>query len=102
MWSMFTPFHPCNNLLTRRKLIALDEPTTNLDRDTIRSLAQSLHSIIKARRAQFNFQLIVITHDEEFLKEMKCQDFCDNYYRVSRNEKQKSVIDAEPIGNILS
>lgn len=89
-------------LLTKLKLIALDEPTTNLDQDTIKSLAESLHSIIKARKAQSNFQLIVITHDEEFLKEMKCQDFCDNYYRVSRNEKQKSVIDAEPIGNILS
>lgn len=95
-------FQPGYTLLTILKLIALDEPTTNLDQDTIRSLAQSLHSIIKTRRAQANFQLIVITHDEEFLKEMKCQDFCDNYYRVSRNEKQKSVIDAEPIGNILS
>ena len=42
-------------------IIALDEPTTNLDRDNIRALAQSLSEIIKARRGQKNFQLIVIT-----------------------------------------
>ena len=70
-------------------LIALDEPTTNLDRDNIRSLAQSLHDIIEARRHQSNFQLIVITHDEDFLKQMKCPDFCDYYYRISRNDRQK-------------
>jgi DNA repair protein RAD50 len=83
------------------QVMALDEPTTNLDRDTIRSLAQSLHQIIKTRKSQANFQLIVITHDEEFLKEMKCQDFCDTYYRVSRNEKQKSVIEQQSIVGIM-
>ncbi|KAH0559545.1 hypothetical protein GP486_003937 [Trichoglossum hirsutum] len=74
-------------------LIALDEPTTNLDRDNIRSLAESLHDIIKARQQQSNFQLIVITHDEDFLRYMKCADFCDNYYRVSRSDRQKSIIE---------
>ncbi|KAI9682225.1 MAG: DNA repair protein rad50 [Caeruleum heppii] len=73
-------------------LIALDEPTTNLDRDNIRSLAESLHGIIRARRKQLNFQLIVITHDEDFLRSMKCADFCDDYYRVRRNNRQKSEI----------
>ncbi|OKL60235.1 hypothetical protein UA08_04809 [Talaromyces atroroseus] len=78
-------------------LIALDEPTTNLDRDNIRSLAESLHDIIKARQQQANFQLIVITHDEEFLRHMQCGDFSDYYYRVSRNEKQKSIIERQSI-----
>ncbi|KAI9789941.1 MAG: DNA repair protein rad50, partial [Peltula sp. TS41687] len=78
-------------------IIALDEPTTNLDRDNIRSLAESLHSIIATRRQQANFQLIVITHDEEFLRYMKCQDFCDHYYRVTRNERQKSIIEKQSI-----
>ncbi|KAK4155572.1 DNA repair protein RAD50 [Chaetomidium leptoderma] len=73
-------------------LIALDEPTTNLDSDNIRSLAESLHGIIKARRAQGNLQLIVITHDEEFLKHMHSSEFCDDFYRVRRDEKQNSVI----------
>lgn len=82
-------------------LIALDEPTTNLDRDNIRSLAESLHDIIKARQAQSNFQLIVITHDEDFLKYMKCADFCDTYYRVSRDDRQKSIIERQAIAEVL-
>lgn len=83
------------------QLIALDEPTTNLDNDNIRSLAKSLHDIIKTRQSQANFQLIVITHDEEFLKEMNCQDYCDNYYRVSRNARQKSIIERQSIAEVL-
>jgi DNA repair protein RAD50 len=81
-------------------LIALDEPTTNLDRDNIRSLAESLHDIIKTRQQQANFQLIVITHDEEFLHHMQCGDFSDYYYRVSRNERQKSIIERQSIAEV--
>lgn len=81
-------------------LIALDEPTTNLDRDNIRSLAASLHEIIQTRQQQSNFQLIVITHDEEFLRHMQCGDFSDYYYRVSRNEKQKSIIERQSIAEV--
>ncbi|KAK7718364.1 DNA repair protein rad50 [Diaporthe eres] len=78
-------------------VIALDEPTTNLDSDNIRSLAQSLHGIIRARQAQANFQLIVITHDEEFLRYMRCSDFCDSFFRVKRDENQCSTITKENI-----
>ncbi|KAF2091299.1 DNA repair protein Rad50 [Saccharata proteae CBS 121410] len=82
-------------------LIALDEPTTNLDRENIRALASSLAEIIRFRRSQRNFQLIVITHDEEFLREMQCADFCDFYYHVSRNERQKSVIKRQSIADVM-
>jgi DNA repair protein RAD50 len=81
-------------------VIALDEPTTNLDSDNIRSLAQSLHGIIRARQAQANFQLIVITHDEEFLQHMRCSDFCDSFFRVKRDENQCSTITKESISMI--
>ncbi|KAI0178891.1 hypothetical protein GGR52DRAFT_579008 [Hypoxylon sp. FL1284] len=80
-------------------IIALDEPTTNLDSDNIRSLAHSLHAIIDARKAQANFQLIVITHDEDFLRHMRCSDFCDYYYRVRRNDRQNSVIERQSIAS---
>ncbi|KZZ89682.1 DNA repaire protein UVS6 [Moelleriella libera RCEF 2490] len=82
-------------------LIALDEPTTNLDRDNIKSLAESLHTIIKTRQAQSNFQLIVITHDEEFLRHMRCSDFCDSFFRVKRDERQNSVIVRQSITKIF-
>jgi len=82
-------------------LIALDEPTTNLDRDNIKALAESLSEIIKIRRQQSNFQLIVITHDEDFLRYMNCADFADYYFGVSRDVNQKSVIDRHNIADIM-
>ena len=82
-------------------LIALDEPTTNLDRDNIESLAQSLKEIIEYRQQQSNFQLVVITHDEDFLRQMECSKFTGTYYRVFRDSAQNSVIDRQSITNIL-
>src|SRR5436305_13813858 len=76
-------------------LIALDEPTTNLDTDNIRALAQSLHDIIKTRQKQSNFKLIVITHDEDFIQQMHCGDFCEFFSRVSSNMRQKCVIERQ-------
>ena len=65
-------------------ILALDEPTTNLDRRNVESFASALVGIIgtasfilfafihsysaEQRRHQANFQLIVITHDEEFVQ----------------------------------
>jgi DNA repair protein RAD50 len=71
-------------------VLALDEPTTNLDRDNILALAEALADIIKERRAQSNFQLIVITHDEEFLTALGTSGAVEKYWRVSRNARQKS------------
>ncbi|KAI9000249.1 hypothetical protein BC832DRAFT_541389 [Gaertneriomyces semiglobifer] len=68
-------------------ILALDEPTTNLDRENIESLAQSLSNIIAIRRQQSNFQLIVITHDEEFVQMMGRGEYADYYWRVSKDEK---------------
>ncbi len=74
-------------------VIALDEPTTNLDAENIESLARSLGNIIELRQAQKNFQLIVITHDEKFLTYMNAAKYTDHFYRVRRNDAQKSQID---------
>ncbi|KAG9235443.1 putative DNA repair protein RAD50 [Amylocarpus encephaloides] len=82
-------------------VIALDEPTTNLDADNIKALATSLHAIITARRHQSNFQLIIITHDEEFLKEMNCADFAEHFWQVSRDREQKSKIERAPITDLM-
>lgn len=81
-------------------MIALDEPTTNLDRDNIVSLARSLHDLIKMRRRQKNFQLIVITHDEEFLQHMNCGELTDDYFKVKRDERQKSIIKVQRISDM--
>jgi DNA repair protein RAD50 len=60
-----------------------------------------LNKIIKTRRQQKNFQLIVITHDEEFLREMKCTEFGDSYTRVSRNAEQKSIIKEQDLVGMI-
>ena len=45
-------------------ILALDEPTTNLDAENSASLADALRNIMMTRREQENFQLVIITHDE--------------------------------------
>ncbi len=62
-------------------VLALDEPTTNLDAKNSRALALALNEIIEKRRRQENFQLIVITHDEEFVEllgKREVADYCTN------------------------
>lgn len=45
-------------------ILALDEPTTNLDDPNKAGLAQALARLIASRAGQVNFQLVCITHDE--------------------------------------
>ena len=45
-------------------VVALDEPTVNLDYDNKKGLAVALSHIVASRAQQRNFQLIMITHDE--------------------------------------
>ena len=45
-------------------ILALDEPTTNLDAENSGSLAEALRNIMMTRQEQENFQLVIITHDE--------------------------------------
>ncbi|XP_030837044.1 DNA repair protein RAD50 [Strongylocentrotus purpuratus] len=73
-------------------ILALDEPTTNLDRDNIESLAHALVDILKSRENQRNFQLLIITHDEEFVELLGHSDYTDNYYRVTKNNDYKSTV----------
>lgn len=81
-------------------VIALDEPTTNLDGENVESLAKSLNNIIQLRRHQKNFQLIVITHDELFLTHMNASAFTDHFYKVKRDDRQKSQIEWVDINKI--
>lgn len=72
-------------------ILALDEPTTNLDKEHIKSkfdsfflkcleLAKELANLIEERINNENFQLIIITHDKEFLRELR--EYADEYYKV--------------------
>lgn len=76
-------------------ILALDEPTTNLDKENIVSLSQALATIVTTRRRTKTFQLLVISHDEEFLETLKLIDGVDSFYKVSRNINGNSVITRE-------
>ena len=71
-------------------ILALDEPTTNLDDENKRGLCEAIRCIIEARAKQDNFQLVVITHDEQFIRLLgRAQgDHPPEYYwTLSRKEK---------------
>ncbi|KAJ7095861.1 hypothetical protein B0H15DRAFT_827394 [Mycena belliarum] len=78
-------------------ILALDEPTNALDTENIDALAESLVDIIKERRNHSNFQLIIITHDENFLRKLGQSDVMEYYWRVSRDSRQKSVIERQRV-----
>lgn len=83
-------------------ILALDEPTTNLDRDNIQSLATSLANIIRTRRSpRSNFQLILITHDEEFVQLLGREECAEWYWRVFKDENMHSCIERQSISSVL-
>jgi len=62
-------------------ILALDEPTTNLDEANSASLAEALRQIMAQRAAQANFQLVVITHDERCAQPLQMAHGC--HHRVT-------------------
>ncbi len=72
-------------------ILALDEPTTNLDADNIEGLAEALSDIISERVSQKNFQLIVISHDEHFVQVLGSK-FSEFLWKVEKNDKGYSVL----------
>lgn len=92
--------------------LVLDEPTVNLDETNKRSLAVAMAQIIQTRCTQSNFQLVLITHDEEFVTTFKDElsthtgfSMPEKYFRVQREEasdgKWYSKIDAFSFDEIL-
>ena len=81
-------------------VIALDEPTTNLDRENIESLANALADLVIKRSQQRNFQLVVITHDEDFIEQLSRCDAVQHFHRVSRSHKGLSMIRKENVNNL--
>ncbi|PKA59648.1 DNA repair protein RAD50 [Apostasia shenzhenica] len=78
-------------------ILALDEPTTNLDGPNSESLAAALLRIMEDRKGQENFQLIVITHDERFAQLIGQRQHAEKYYRVAKDDHQHSIIEAQEI-----
>jgi DNA repair protein RAD50 len=84
-------------------VIALDEPTTNLDAANSLALAQALRSIVDLRQqaasagSDRRFQLIVITHDERFATQLGTREYCGSLVRVTKDDENHSRISVEPL-----
>ncbi|CAN7115358.1 unnamed protein product [Brassica rapa subsp. narinosa] len=78
-------------------ILALDEPTTNLDGPNSESLAGALLRIMEDRKGQENFQLIVITHDERFAQMIGQRQHAEKYYRIAKDDMQHSIIETQEI-----
>ncbi|CRL00740.1 CLUMA_CG013996, isoform A [Clunio marinus] len=71
-------------------VLALDEPTTNLDVNNIQALCTALVNIVEEREKTGQFMLVVITHDEDFVQTLQR---VDHYYKLSRDGKGRSRIE---------
>uniref|UniRef100_A0A8C9GF62 DNA repair protein RAD50 n=1 Tax=Piliocolobus tephrosceles TaxID=591936 RepID=A0A8C9GF62_9PRIM len=73
-------------------ILALDEPTTNLDKSNSRNLAALIANIVELRKGTSAFQLILITHDTYFVEALSKYGLTDCFYKVSRDEHGYSTI----------
>lgn len=72
-------------------ILALDEPTTNLDSANIRSLCNALARIVSERDDDSGkFMLLVITHDEEFANAL---ERADHFWKLKRDNRGYSRIE---------
>ena len=75
-------------------ILALDEPTTNLDDANAAALAESLRELVRdAEDRRTNLQLVVITHDEAFARRLAGDSGgCPFMWRVEKDDRQCSTI----------
>lgn len=68
-------------------IIALDEPTTNLDQYNVDNLSKAINSLIEKRGTHGSrpFQLIVISHNNYFVNLLMRGGSVDHFYQVRRD-----------------
>ncbi|KAL4469332.1 hypothetical protein ABPG72_005968 [Tetrahymena utriculariae] len=81
-------------------ILALDEPTTNLDKLHAQKLGEQFCELIEARKGQSSFQLIIISHDKEFIHLMQQRQHCSDFYYVYK-ENGCSLIERRTYKNAL-
>ncbi|KAG7220084.1 hypothetical protein INR49_008978 [Caranx melampygus] len=59
-------------------------------------------TIIKSRSRQRNFQLLVITHDEDFVELLGRSSYIEHFYRIRKNQDQNSEITKCSISSLSS
>ncbi|GAM22057.1 hypothetical protein SAMD00019534_052320 [Acytostelium subglobosum LB1] len=88
------------NFCTNCGILALDEPTSHLDRANIESFANALLNIIEAKKSHAGFQLIIITHDEEFVQYLSRGNYADYVWKVTKDANQHSAVEKKEISKM--
>ena len=86
------------------RIFTLDEPTTSLDRKTIKSFCYSIFKIIDVfREAGSPLQLLIITHDQDFMKELyrKRKETVDVCIKVEKDKLGYSRLTRTPMDEIV-
>ncbi|KAH0791515.1 DNA repair protein rad50 [Histomonas meleagridis] len=67
-------------------VIALDEPTTNLDQPNMQNLALELIKLVESRQKNAGkpFQIIIITHCNQFVEQLMQSGFFNHFYQITR------------------
>ncbi|ANQ08902.1 Uncharacterized protein PCOAH_00036420 [Plasmodium coatneyi] len=73
-------------------ILALDEPTTNLDKSNSKNLASLIANIVDLRKDSSAFQLILITHDTHFVDVLSQYGLTNCFYRVRKDRHGYSTI----------
>ena len=70
-------------------VLALDEPTSNLDERNIKGFTEALGRIVNERKKARNsgFQLIVISTNHEFIDDLARLTEVPDYFRVKKHEE---------------
>ncbi|ELP89603.1 hypothetical protein EIN_526280, partial [Entamoeba invadens IP1] len=84
---------------TKCAVLALDEPTINLDADHCSNLATQLVKLLSDDGKLAQFQIFLITHDQDFVKKMK--DFGNEFYRIDRDQNNCSCVKREITSTLL-
>jgi len=72
-------------------ILALDEPTSNLDERNIKGFTDALSNIVNQRKQQnSSFQLVVISHDKDFIDDLARATEVPVYYRVEKSPSTQS------------
>lgn len=77
---------------TECAILTLDEPTTNLDKENSTLLGNALVDLIQKRLYNKHFQLIIITHDQQFVEQLMFRTRSESYYRVSKTSEGNSIL----------
>ncbi|SBS85553.1 DNA repair protein RAD50, putative [Plasmodium ovale] len=74
-------------------ILALDEPTTNLDKTNSRNLANLISNIVDLRKDSSAFQLILITHDTYFVDALSQYGLTNCFYKIRKDDHGYSRIE---------